>query len=134
MMDSTMTQTTKEPPVMAKTSFEFVRLVGSERRVGSTLASVSRQWKQAGERFLFIAPHDDDVIIGGGLLILSSLKEKIPVYVAIVTDGSQGYCSLKERDAISEIRRKETYAAYKTRGGKKKNIIWLNFPSCGLSQ
>jgi len=119
---------------MAKSSYEFVRLVGGERRVGPTLASVSRRWKYADERFLFISPHDDDVIIGGGLLILSSLKDKVPVHIAVVTDGSQGYCSLEEKDTISEIRRKETCAAYKTLGVKKKNIVFLGFPSCGLTR
>ena len=34
-----------------------------ERRTGPTLASVSRHWRQQEESFLFISPHDDDVVI-----------------------------------------------------------------------
>lgn len=119
---------------MARQKFEFVRLVGEERRVGATLASVSRHWKQESECFLFVSPHDDDVVIGGSLMIQSAIKEKVPVHIAIVTDGSMGYCSLEEKDRISEIRKRETYAAFKILGVKKKNIHWLNFPDCRLSQ
>lgn len=119
---------------MAKETYEFVRLVENERRVGPTLASVSRHWKQEEECFLFVSPHDDDVVIGGSLLIQSALKEKVPVHVAVVTDGSMGYCSLREKDTISEIRKAETYASLKTLGVKKKNIHWLGFPDCQLSR
>ena len=52
-----------------KKGFEFVRLVGNERRVADTLAGVSRHWQDDKERFLFISPHDEDVVLGGGLLI-----------------------------------------------------------------
>jgi len=118
---------------MAKQQFEFVRLVESERRVGPTLASVSRHWKQEDECFLFISPHDDDVIIGGGLMILSALAEKVPVHVVVVTDGAMGYCSRREKGAISDIRKAETYAACKALGVNKSNVHWLGFPDCQLS-
>jgi LmbE family N-acetylglucosaminyl deacetylase len=117
----------------ATESFEFVRLVENERRVGPTLASVSRHWKQQPQRFLFLSPHDDDVIIGGGLMILSALAEKVPVHVAVVTDGAMGYCSLAEKDAISEIRRKETLASFRSMGVAKENIHLLGFPDCQLA-
>jgi len=116
-----------------RNQYEFVRLVGNERRVGSTLQSVSRHWKE-NPRFLFVSPHDDDAIIGGGLTMLSLLKDKIPVHVAVVTDGAQGYCSMKEQHAISDIRRDETFASMKMLGVPKKNVHWLGFPDCQLAQ
>ena len=119
---------------MAKEQFEFVRLVENERRVGSTLASVSRHWRQEEECFLFISPHDDDVVIGGALMIMSALKEKVPVHVAIVTDGAMGYCSTKEKNSIAAIRREETYASFQALGVKRDNIHWLGFPDCQLYQ
>lgn len=119
---------------MARQSYEFVRLVENERRVGPTLASVSRHWQQDRERFLFLSPHDDDVVIGGGLLLQAALKEKVPVHVAVVTDGSQGYCTLKEKDTISEIRREELYQSMKVLGVKKSNVHWLGFPDCQLAR
>ena len=119
---------------MPKESFEFVRLVESERRVGPTLASVSRHWKQQVQRFLFVSPHDDDAVIGGGLMMQSALAERVPVHVAVVTDGAMGYCSLDQRDRISEIRRQETLDAYQALGVPKANIHWLGFPDCQLSR
>lgn len=68
--------------------------------------------REREESFLFVSPHDDDVVIGGGLMILSALKENVPVHAAVVTDGSQGYCSAAEKPKISAIRRKETFAAF----------------------
>ncbi len=118
---------------MPSREYQFVRLVDSERLVGPTLASVSRHWKQAEECFLFISPHDDDVVIGGGLMIQSALREGLPVHVAVVTDGSMGYCSKAEKDNISEIRMKETYAACKILGVPNENVHWLGFPDCQLA-
>jgi len=76
--------------------FEFVRLVSEERRVGSKLANVSRHWQGKKERFLAISPHDDDAVLGAGLLIQLTKRENVPVYIMVVTDGSMGYCSIKE--------------------------------------
>ena len=114
-------------------NFEFVRLVGNERRVGPTLASVSRHWVQKQEKFLFISPHDDDIVFGAGLTILAALRSKVPVHVAIVTDGAMGYCSLQEKETVSAIRRRETFAAYKALGVPAANIHWLGFPDCQLA-
>ncbi len=122
-----MTRTLKNQP------FEVVRLVGTERRVGPSLASVSRHWKQEKECFLFVSPHDDDVVIGGALLILAALKMKVPVHVAIVTDGRMGYCTDEQKDSIVDIRREETYASLRSLGVKKRNIHFLGFPDCQLS-
>lgn len=118
---------------MSSSQFQFVRLVGDERRVGPTLESVSRRWKETDGRFLFISPHDDDVVIGGGLMIQSALKEGVSVHVAVVTDGSMGYCTKSEKGRISEIRRDETYASLKILGVPKDNVHWLGFPDCQLT-
>jgi len=80
-----------------KQEIEIVRLVGDERRVGPTLESVSRHWQGKKERFLFISPHDDDVVLGGGLLLQLARMEDVPVHIIIVTDGAMGYCSIEEK-------------------------------------
>ncbi|MFC1795389.1 PIG-L family deacetylase, partial [Planctomycetota bacterium] len=95
---------------------EFVRLVGNERRIGSKLADVSRHWQGKKERLLMISPHDDDAVLGAGLLIQLAKREKIPVHILIVTDGSMGYCSLDEKDRIAEIRRNESFECYQSLG------------------
>lgn len=118
---------------MKQDEFEFVRLVGNERRVGPTLASVSRHWQGKKERFFVIGPHDDDAVLGAGLLIQLAKREKVPVHILIVTDGSMGYCNIAEKDAIAEIRRRESFQCYQSLGVPKKNIVRLDFPDCRLS-
>lgn len=115
-----------------ESEFEFVRLVGDERRVGTTLASVSRHWQGDKECFLFISPHDDDVVLGGGLLLQLAQREGVKIYILIVTDGSMGYCSPEEKDIISQIRYAEAYACYQSLGIPKENIIWVGYPDCQL--
>lgn len=112
---------------------EYVRLVGNERRVGSHLADVSQNWQGKKQRFLMISPHDDDAVLGAGLLIQLAKQENISVYILIVTDGRMGYCSADEKDSIAEIRRNESYKCYESLGIPKKNIIWLGFPDCQLN-
>ncbi len=112
---------------------EFVRLVGNERRVSDDLKGVSHHWQGDKEKFLFISPHDDDVVLGSGLFINLMREENIPIYILIVTDGSMGYCSNEEKDTISSIRQKETLDCYKSLGVPEENIIWLKFPDCRLN-
>jgi LmbE family N-acetylglucosaminyl deacetylase len=116
-----------------KNETEFIRLVGEERRAADTLEGVSRHWMKDKERFLFISPHDDDVVLGAGLFIQLVQKENVPVYILIVTDGAMGYCNNEQKDKISEIRRKETYQCYKNLNVPQENIIWLGFPDCRLN-
>jgi LmbE family N-acetylglucosaminyl deacetylase len=116
-----------------KEEIEFIRLVGNERRVGPTLASVSRHWQGEKECFAFVSPHDDDVVLGGGLMIQLAKRENVPVHIMIVTDGSMGYCSLEEKDTIVEIRKAETFACYESLGIPRQNIHWLGFPDCQLN-
>jgi len=113
---------------------EYVRLVGSERRVASTLEGISRHWQQGRESFLFVSPHDDDVAVGAGLLIQLARRENVLVHILIVTDGSMGYCTLNERQTISQIRRRETFQCYQILGVSTENIVWLGFPDCRLNE
>jgi len=111
---------------------KLVRLVGNERRVGSTLADISRHWQNGKESFLFVSPHDDDVALGAGLLIQLAKRENLPVHILIVTDGSTGYCSEEDRDRIADIRRKEALASYRHLGVAKENIVLLGFPDAHI--
>ncbi len=118
---------------MQQEQFEFVRLVGNERRVGPRLGDVSRHWRDKGERFLMVSPHDDDAVLGAGLLIQLAKRENVPVHILIVTDGSMGYCSIEEKDTIADIRRQETFECYQSLGVPKENIVWLGYPDCRLN-
>ncbi len=118
---------------MQRDKCQFVRLVGNERRVGPRLADVSRHWQGEKERFLFVSPHDDDAVLGAGLMIQLAKREKVPVHILVATDGSMGYCSPEEKATIAEIRRKETFACYQALHVPKKNIVWTGFPDCRLN-
>ncbi len=51
----------------------------------------------------------------------------------IVTDGRMGYCTLEQRDSISEIRRQETYESYQILGVPKNKIEYIGYPDGGLT-
>jgi len=116
-----------------KEQVQFVRLVGQERRAGESLSSISKHWQHGKERFMVISPHDDDAVLGAGLLIQLAQQEEVPVYIIIVTDGSMGYCSFDEKESIAKIRQQETFAAYESLGVPKENIIWLGYPDCQIN-
>jgi len=82
------------------------------------------------ERWLCIAPHDDDVVIGGGLLLQQAVSEGKEIKVLITTDGSMGYCDLSERDTIAEVRRREALDSFKIIG--IQDVEWLNYPDANL--
>ncbi len=112
--------------------FDVIRLVGEERRVGNSLASVSRHWQGEKECFCFVSPHDDDVVLGAGLAIQLAIHEGVPVHVLVVTDGSMGYCSAEEQETIAEIREQETFESIVALGVPRENIQFLGFPDCQL--
>ena len=114
------------------TGFEIVRLVGDERLVGDSLASVYPNWRAETECFCFVSPHDDDVVLGAGLAIQLANRENVPVHVLVVTDGSMGYCSLEEKKSIAQVRKEETYESLMSLGVPRERIYFLGFPDCQL--
>lgn len=114
-------------------SYEFVRLVGEERRTGNSLKSVSRHFQDDKECFLFVSPHDDDAMLGAGLFIQHARAQGIPVYILVVTDGSQGYCHLEQRNNIIETRKAETLTGYEKLGVPADYVMCLQFPDNGLT-
>ncbi len=112
--------------------FEVIRLVGDERRVGESLAEVSRHWQGENECFCFVSPHDDDIVLGAGLAIQLAIHEGVPVHVLVVSDGSMGYCSPEEQESIAQIREAETYDSLMALGVPSERIHFLGFPDCQL--
>ena len=96
------------------------------------LGIIFNNWKgNEQEHFVFVVPHDDDVIIGGSLIIQKAIKDGVKVSVVITTDGSMGYCTEEQRDSIKDIRYNETVEGLKIIG--IENYEWLNFPDCDTS-
>ncbi|WP_432798312.1 PIG-L deacetylase family protein [Poriferisphaera sp. WC338] len=113
--------------------FELVKLENDQRITSKNFADIFADWHPGKETFLFVTPHDDDAILGGGLMLDMAIANNIPVYIMCVTDGSMGYCSPEEKDNIVEVRAKETYDCYEAMGVPHENIIWMGFPDGQLS-
>lgn len=96
----------------------------------SQLSDIFNNW-QDEERWLFIAPHDDDLCLGSGLLMQKALEEGIPVRCVITTDGRMGYGSTVPKEKISAVRKQETDDSFKILG--IDDVQWLNFPDCSLN-
>ncbi|MBF0431037.1 MAG: PIG-L family deacetylase, partial [Fibrobacteria bacterium] len=108
----------------------------STRRQGSikselALGDMFPGWKDGQEKILFVAPHDDDIVIGAGLLLQCFLASKVHVDVVITTDGAMGYYDDIDKDSISVTRKKETENSFSILDLKKIN--WLHYPDCSLN-
>lgn len=95
-----------------------------------SLNDIFDDYDDNNEHWLFIAPHDDDVVIGAGLLLQKARLENIKVSVIITTDGSLGYTTEKSADTIVDVRKKETLDSFAMLD--IDDVIWLDFPDASL--
>ncbi len=110
-------------------NFTLYKRENNKTQESKTLDNIFKNWRGSeNEHILFVVPHDDDVIIGGALIIQKALEEGVKVSVLITTDGSMGYCTEEQRNKIVDIRRNETLKGLEVLG--VKNAKWLNFPDC----
>jgi len=117
---------------MKRAPFQFVRQVGKKRILTSDLFKALDVRDPQSERWLFVSPHDDDLCIGGGLWMQAALAAGITPQVLIVTDGSMGYCRLRQRQNIRAIRRAETYESFAILGIPRSHITYIAYPDGGL--
>src|SRR5688500_1233524 len=96
-------------------SFQFTRLENGQKQRTASLREAIRA-PEGRETWLFVSPHDDDLVIGAGLWMQAAVKAGIDVRVLVVTDGRMGYCTLEQRDTIAEIRKAETYESFEVLG------------------
>lgn len=96
-----------------------------------SFAEIFPNWKGRAEHWLFISPHDDDIVLGSGLLLQKAIQENIRISIIITTDGQMGYCKSSQRDDIVEIRKQETLESFARLN--INNVHWLNFPDCNLN-
>jgi len=97
------------------------------------ISVIFNNWKQDKEVWLFVGPHDDDIVLGAGLLLQAGLKEGAEVYALITTDGSMGYCKPEQKDTIAAVRKKETLDSFKIIGLPESNVFYADFPDCNLN-
>jgi len=99
---------------------------------GQNVRDVFPSGEHKDERWLFVVPHDDDAVLGAGLLLQKAVEDKVAVKVLITTDGSLGYCDLETTDDIVAIRMAESKKAFDILG--ISDVEWLNLPDSRLSQ
>ncbi len=112
---------------------KFYRRTKHGLKIDDKLSGLFSTWNPEDEVWLFIGPHDDDTVIGAGLLLQAGLQENVQVHSLVTSDGRMGYCHENQRDKIIDIRRDETYKSFDILGMPKENIHYGNFPDCNLN-
>src|SRR3954466_14280795 len=111
--------------------FQFTRLQDGRKQRVSTLNEAIGIAAGARETWLFVSPHDDDLVIGAGLWMQAAIQAGVDVQVLVVTDGRMGYCTLDQRDTIADVRRAETYESFNLLGVKREQIAYIGYPDGG---
>jgi LmbE family N-acetylglucosaminyl deacetylase len=117
--------------VSAKIS--YTRRTGDQLFTTSNIAELFSDWSGAEERWMFVSPHDDDVVIGAGLSFQAGLAEGVSVHAVVVTDGRMGYCDFDRRWEIIAIRHAEAEKSYQILGLPTGHLHLLGFPDCSLN-
>jgi hypothetical protein len=68
--------------------FQFTRLQdGKKQRLATLRDAIGMPAQAARETWLFVSPHDDDLVIGAGLWILAAVQAGVDVQVVIPRTG-----------------------------------------------
>ncbi|MDR2757305.1 MAG: PIG-L family deacetylase [Planctomycetaceae bacterium] len=111
-----------------------------DRRNGQTMISSNNpadiwgNWQDDKEVWLFIAPHDDDIVCGAGLTFLAALQNEISVFAAVISNGRMGYCTPEQRPTIAQVRREETQTSFSYLGLPRENLYLFDYDDGSLLQ
>lgn len=112
-------------------SYQLAKREGNKLSRGSNLSVFFEDFKGPRERWLFLAPHDDDLCLGAGLLMQKAKAEGVAISVVITSDGGMGFGRGTEKKDIQRVRKEETLSSFKILG--IDNVVWLDFPDGSLS-
>ena len=107
---------------------EFIFVDLNKERRSKEIELAFPDWRPGDERVLIISPHDDDAILGAGVVWQAVQANGGEVLVAIVCDGSAGYSTPEEKDTIVETRRAETVKAYGALGLGQSAVTRFDVP------
>lgn len=113
--------------------FRFTRLIDRRKVRASSLREILDIPASAGETWLMVSPHDDDLCVGSGMWIQAAAQAGIDVQVVIVTDGRMGYCSPAQKETIVDVRRAETYESFGILGVRRESVQYIGYPDGGLA-
>ena len=86
----------------------------------------------AGERVAFFSPHDDDIALGAGYLVLAVAAAGGVADIVIFSRGDAGYSAAEEKRTIVATRRAEALAAYGHLGVPAENVHFFDLPDLSL--
>jgi len=112
--------------------FEYRSPEGSIVRSTSP-GDVWPDWKGDREHWLFVAPHDDDIVLGAGLTFISAVESGIPVYAVVATTGEAGYCRPEHKGNVQHIRRRECRTSFEMMGMPAENLIVFEYPDADFT-
>jgi len=112
----------------------FDRRLGQDKITSTNPAEAWSDWQGNNESWLFLSPHDDDIVIGAGLTFLAGVYLGIDVHVGVISNGRMGYCTPEQRDTIKQIRKEETRESFRLLGMPENNLYQFDFNDCDLIQ
>lgn len=121
------------PDVSTTAPFRLTRLTDGKTSRTHDLGEWIGAADVADECWMFVAPHDDDLCIGAGLLMQAAVHAGVNVRATVVTDGRLGYCRAEDAERIVEIRREETDESFRLLGIAPERVGFLGFPDGGLT-
>lgn len=89
-------------------------------------------WQNENEKWLFFAPHDDDIVIGAGLTFLAGVHLGVDVHAAVITNGRMGYCLPEMFDTIKQVRKEEARESFRFLGLPESNLYQFDYDDGNL--
>ncbi len=80
----------------------------------------------------FFSPHDDDVLLGAGYLILATVRAGAIPDILVFCRGDAGYSTPHQKKGIVGRRKKEAIRAYGTLGVPAGNVHFFGIPDFSL--
>jgi len=114
-------------------TIQYARRMTAGLLTTSCIAELFDDWRGPAESWLFVSPHDDDVVLGAGLVFQVGIAEGAQVHAAIVTDGRMGYCRIEQRETIAAIRAEEAKMSFALLGLSPKRLHFLGYPDGHLT-
>ena len=112
----------------------FDRKAGQKTLTSSNPAEVWSDWQGSRETWLFLAPHDDDIVLGAGLTFLAGVHLGVDTHAGIISNGRMGYCTLEQFGTIKKERYEETRESFRLLGLPESNLYQFDYDDGDLMQ
>ena len=116
------------------TSVIFDRRIGQSTITSGNPAKVWSDWQGNHEKWLFLAPHDDDIVIGAGLTFLAGVHLGVDVHAGVVSNGRMGYCIPEHQNTIKQVRKEETRESFRLLGISESHLYQFDYDDGNLMQ